>query len=519
MTIGAARFETRVSARGEIRRGVRLGAKNGLWAGRMTDPCTPDPHPVLSYTRLSRVTSVDYAQPYRPWPIAFANQIGRALEWVTGGPSLAVDDLIAAARAKTGLVRFGDESFREALGVLVDSIEREAELHPVGRAMVRRGLVGVLSNRLRAEALFERHPEILEQPIIAPVFIVGLQRAGTTMLHRLLAADPGLRALLSWEALRPAPITVPITEPIAVPNAHASPARDPRIGRAMIEELGLRYMAPDFCAVHSVEAHAPDEEVVLLDHSFLSTVAVATLRVPTYAAWLERQDQRPAYEYLKKMLQLLQWQRPGERWILKTPHHLEWLDTLLAVFPDAAIIQTHRDPLKSVASFSSMICHAHGVFSDRVDPGEIGAQWAKKTERMLSRAMATRDRTRASSFIDVSYYDLLADPLAEVERIYCCIGRRLSREAIRSMQRTLRANPQHKNGAHSYALADFGLTARALEPRFAEYRARHAIRFEQHGAEAPRPRFLPLTPRDRAPRRASSVRSGATTRRSAGAAL
>ncbi len=417
-----------------------------------------------------RVTSVDYTRPHRPWPLAAANAVGRALSRMrVGARTLTVESLIAEARSRTGLVRFGDESFREPLGVLVDSIDREAALSPVGAAMVRRGLVGALSNRLGAEAMFERHPEILEQPIVAPVFIVGLQRAGTTMLHRLLAADPGLRALLSWEALRP------------VPPAHSWFAgRDPRIGRAAFEARGLHYMAPDFCAVHSVEAEAPDEEVVLLDHSFLSTVAVATLRVPTYAAWLEKQDQTPAYAYLRKMLQLLEWQHAKERWILKTPHHLEWLDTLLAIFPDATIIQTHRDPLQCVASFCSMIAHARGVFSDRVEPAEIGEQWARKTQRMVDRATATRARHGAAAFVDVSYYDLVADPMTEVVEIYRRIRRTLSEEASTSMVRALAANPQNKHGKHRYELRDFGLDPRAVEPQFAAYRELHGIRHERH---------------------------------------
>jgi hypothetical protein len=431
---------------------------------------------------VAMTTSVDYVQPFRPWPVTVANQIGRWLVRMNlGAAPLTVDALVAEARAKTGLVRFDDEAFREPLGVLVDSIEREARLSPVGSAMVRRALVGVLSTRLRAQALFERHPEILEEEIAAPVFIVGLQRAGTTMLHRLLAADPGFRALLSWEALRP------------VPEPRSSwRGGDPRISRAVVEEHGLRYMAPDFFAVHSVEAESPEEEVVLLDHSFLSTVARAVLHVPTYAAWIERRDQTPAYAYLKKMLQLLQWQRRGERWILKTPHHLEWLDTLLAVFPDAKIIQTHRDPVKSVASFCSMIAHARGVFSDAVDPYEIGDEWTAKTQRMVDRAMETRDRVGGSPFIDVSYYDLMADPIGEVEKIYRRIRRPLSEQARACMEAARNANPQHKHGKHTYELADFGLDPADIDARFLGYRIRHQIRYESYCGSLRRRRLAPV---------------------------
>jgi len=413
---------------------------------------------------VTRVTSADYRRPYRPRPIAIANKLGGALGL---GGRFDADALIAAARRRSGLDRFDDEAFREPLQRLLDAIEREARLTPIGRLITRTRLIGVLENRLRAQALFERNPEILEERVAAPIFIVGLQRTGTTMLQRLLAADPGLRALASWEALNPAPLP-----------RRPWHRRDPRIGRAVLAEKGLRYLAPDFFAIHPVEAEAPEEEVILLDYSFLSTVAEATLHVPSFAAWLETQDQTPAYRYLRTMLQLLQWQTRGDRWILKTPHHLEWIDTLLAVFPDARIIQTHRDPLKTLASFCSMIAHGRGVFSDQLDPHEVGAHWWRKTVRQVDRAMASRDARGGEAFLDVSYYDLMADPMAQVERIYDFIGRPLDADVRARMATSRRENPQNKHGQHRYQLEDFGLDRAAVEAGFAAYRERHGIRHE-----------------------------------------
>jgi hypothetical protein len=418
-------------------------------------------------------TAANYSKPYRPRAIAIANGVGRALSRVgVGTTELSVDGLVAAARKKTALTGFGDESFREPLGVLVDSIEREANLTPVGRLITKVRLEGVLCNRLRAEALFERYPAILEEEIVAPLFVAGLQRTGTTMLHRLLAQDPGMRSLASWEALNPAPLSDPHRKPLR------RKGRDPRIRTAVVGEKGLAYMAPDFFAIHPVEAEAPEEEVILLDFAFLSTVAESTLHVPTYARWLETQDQTPAYAYMKKLLQLLQWQRRKERWILKTPHHLEWLDTLLDVFPDAKIVQTHRDPAKTMASFCSMIAHGRGVFSDDVDPCEVGAHWSRKIQRLVSRGMETRDHAPVESFLDVSYYDLINDPMAEVERIYRFTGRELSCETRELMERSRNVNQQNKHGKHAYRLEDFGLDRAAIEPGLAAYRARHAIRHE-----------------------------------------
>jgi hypothetical protein len=417
---------------------------------------------------MTRVTAGDYRHPYRPLPVALLNRIGGVVPPIGQLGRLDPDRLIATARRQSGLDDFGDDAFREPLGRLVDSIEREARLTATGRLITRTRLLGVLLNRLRAQALFAAHPAIRRAPVAAPVFIVGLQRTGTTMLQRLLAADPGMRALASWEALNPAPL---VRRPWH--------RRDPRIDRAVLAEKGLRYLAPDFFAIHPVEAEAPEEEVILLDYTFLSTVAEATLHVPSFAAWLETQDQTPAYRYLKAMLQLLQWQAPGERWILKTPHHLEWLETLLAVFPDARIIQTHRDPVTTLASFCSMIAHGRGVFSDQLDPHEIGAHWWRKTRRLIDRAMAARDGVTSQggggAFLDVSYYDLMADPMTQVQRIYDFIGRPLDQAVRARMEASRRANRQHKHGEHRYRLEDFGLARDRVEAGFAAYRERHAI--------------------------------------------
>ena len=404
--------------------------------------------------------------PYRPRAIAFVNRAGAALGF--GKKPLTVGRLVDRARKSAGLARFDTEDFLVPLGKLVESINAEAHLHLVGRAILENKLVGQLAGRLRAQALFEAHPEILDIPIEAPIVIAGLQRTGTTMLHRLLSEDPGIRALASWEALEP------------VPKAKPRPRQkeDPRVGFARMAEKGLAYMAPAFFAIHPVEATAPEEEVLLLDYSFLSTTPESTLHVPTFARWLEDQDQTPAYAYMKKLMQLLLWQRPAERWVLKTPHHLEWLDTLFAVFPDAKVVQTHRDPAKTLASFSSMITHGRGVFSDEVDPREVAAHWLRKTSRMVTRAMESRDRVGEASFIDVSYYDLLADPMAEMERIYAFAGRELTAAARARMEASREVNVQNRFGVHSYRLEDFGLSAESVEPYYAAYRARFGVRRE-----------------------------------------
>ncbi|MFW6050253.1 MAG: sulfotransferase family protein [Myxococcota bacterium] len=383
-------------------------------------------------------------------------------------PPLEVEALMAEARRSAGLHDFGDESFREPLEVLVESIEREARLHPLGRRITRGRLVGVLRNRLRVHALLERHPEVRAETVRAPIVVAGVQRTGTTLLHRVLAAHPGLRALASWEALHPAPA-----------RRQLPFGPDPRLLDAKLAEWGLRVLAPDFFAIHPVQATAPEEDVLLLDQSLLSTVPEATLRVPTYSRWLESRDPTPAYAYMKILLGLLQWQRhaaqPPGRWVLKTPHHLEWLDVLFAVFPDAVVVQTHRDPTVTLASFCSMIAHGRAVFSDAVDRHEIGREWSRKVRRMVERAMATRDRSGEDRFVDVRYRDLVADPMAQVRRIAERAHLPLTPEAEERMRRTLSGNPQHKHGVHRYRLEDYGLRRDEVERTFADYRERFAI--------------------------------------------
>jgi hypothetical protein len=382
--------------------------------------------------------------------------------------ALGEASLVAAARRASGLFDFVDESFHDPLRRLLASLEAEARLHPLGRMLLRQSLVRALVNRLRLEELSERHPEIRAQPVEAPVFIVGLQRTGTTLLHRLLTCDPALRPLLSWEALNPAPF------PAARSIRRTRPGRDPRMRLAETAERGLRYLAPDFFAIHPVEAHAPEEDVLLLDLTFVSPTADATLRVPSYSAWLRDTDQGPAYRYFRRIIQLLLWQRPG-RWLGKTPHHLENLDALLDVFPDAKVIQTHRDPARVVASFCSMMAHGRALFSDRVDARELGAQLADRAVRAVTRAISVRHGAAQGAFLDVAYADVVADPMKEIRRIYDFLGLSLAPATEASMQRWLGANPQDKRGVHRYRLEDFGLDAAVLERRFEPYRSRFGV--------------------------------------------
>ena len=416
--------------------------------------------------------SSSFDRPYRPTAIAIANRVGRLLAGVgLGGKPISVDGVLADARRKVRLSDFGDEGFLDALEVLVDSINREAALNPVGHMIIRGRIVGVLSNKLVAQDNIKRHPEILNIPVDAPIVVAGLARTGTTMLHRLIAQDPGIRSLASWEAINPAPA-----------KRSTGKNRDPRYAQAAVAAKGLKYMSPGFFAIHPAEPDAPEEEVILLEQAFLTTTPEAMMNVPTYSTWLEEQDHVTAYQALKRMMQYLQWQRPGigtqVRWVLKTPHHQEYFDPLLEVFPDATIVHTHRDPLKTSPSLFSMLTHLQMIFSDDVDPSRVAAHWLGKIENMARRTMATRERVHDQGFMDVSYYDLIKDPMSQVERIYEAAGARLTPEAREAMESSRKVNKQHKYGRHKYSLADFGMTEDDVESRISPYRARFQVPYE-----------------------------------------
>ena len=377
---------------------------------------------------------------------------------------LNVDRMIAAARRRTGLSDFGDDWFLEPLGVLVESINEEARLTPLGALIQRARLASALATRLRAEHLLRKHPGIRDLDLGRVIVIAGLQRTGTTLLHRLIAADPGIRAVRSWEALSPLPLRG---------ERPGDPRR--RMRRARLAARAVRFLAPDFLAVHPVEADAPEEDVLLLDASFMSQAPEAMMRVPGYSRWLERQDHTRAYEYLATLLRILHRQRPGRAWVLKTPHHLEHLAVLLEVLPDACIVQTHRDPKKSVPSFWSMVAHARGMLSDHVDPREIAAHWLRKTRRMLERSINVRKTSADRVFVDVRYRDLVADPIGALRTVYRSTGIDFTEAAERAARRVAERDGKDRHGRHVYAAASFGLDGRAIDEAFGFYRREYRI--------------------------------------------
>ena len=363
-----------------------------------------------------RTTPTDYVHPYRPAPVKAFNAIGRAAGSLGWSSALSVETLVGAARRQTGLAALGDDGHAAALEVLVGSINDEAELTATGRLVQKSRLAGALVCRLRIQELLEKHPEIEDIDLGTIILVTGLQRSGTTLLHRLLFSHPELRGITGEEAL----------EPVSAGNARARGSAM-RPTRAVLAQRALAYLSPHFNMVHPVDHDEPEEDVMLLDLNFMSQAPEATMHVPTYSRWLEGRDHTRTYEYFRTVLKILCWQRPGRHWVLKTPHHMEYLDVFLKVFPDAVVVQTHRDPRKTLPSFCSMVAHSRGIFSDAIDPGEIGRHWNRKTRRMVELTMRTREGMNPDRCVDVSYYDLMSNPVVQLRRIYERTRHRLRR--------------------------------------------------------------------------------------------
>lgn len=372
---------------------------------------------------------------------------------------LTADTLRRKASKRAGVPWSADAQSEEALDVLCDSLIREARLSHFGAQIIRARMLGILTTRLRVARLLVDQPEIAQRPIRPPIVIAGLQRSGTTMLHRLIGADPRMRAVGSWEVVHPLP-------------SRWEPGGRPwlRIAATKGAEVALDYLNPRFAAIHAVEADAPEEDVLLQEYSLLSQVPEAMVNVPSYAAWLAGQDMRGSYDYLKLLLQVLAAQRDAPYWVLKTPAHLEHLDTLLEVFPDALIVQTHRDPVATTASFSSMLAHGHSMFSDDIDAEAIARHWLARNVDMVNRALAVR-RDRPEKFLDIDYRALVDDPMAAVARIYDRVGLALPGEVREQLERHRAANRQHSRGVHRYSLAQFGLAEAEVRAAYADYRA------------------------------------------------
>lgn len=404
--------------------------------------------------------STTYTSPHRPLFLRFPNALELLLNaWGKSLVDYSASTCIETAKKKTGLDDFGSFEFHEPLAMLIKSIREDARLTFIGKMFVRTMIIRTLVNRLKIENDLKTHPEILDQPITKPLIIIGLPRTGTTLLHHLLAQDPHSRFLRCWEAMTPSP-----------PPRREKADTDKRILTAKFF-LGLKkYFSPEIFTVKPIEAKGPEECIILLMHSFLSHRAFTIfLNNPQYLNWLKHQNLTGAYQYYYHLLQLLQWRDAKDHWVLKAPEHLINIEPLLKVFPDACLIQTHRDLATSVPSSCSMMAVFRGSYSNFVDLNEIGKTTLEWMSDAIKHVISVRKKHDSSRFCDIQYRDLTRDPIGSVHKIYDYFGYPCSSEMNRRMRAWLRKHPRHKKGIHRYSLSQFNLNKEDIQRQFQNY--------------------------------------------------
>lgn len=383
----------------------------------------------------------------------------------TPAPRFDPATLLAAAQAQAGLSDFGDPSFREGLDVFCRALESEAKLSDFGRGLLQQKVMELLTNRLGIEDWYRRHPEIEQEVLAAPIVIVGLPRTGTTLLQRVLAQDPQFYSMPWWESRYPVPFP---GESLQAPTQRIEQARAEV--KIMVEAM------PKLLSIHPMDADQADEEVMLMEHSFMAAMNTYAC-IPSYMDWLSQVDERPAYAYLKRMLKFLQWQKrqrgiTASRWVLKAPHHLLRMKLLLEVFPGVKVVQTHRDPVDTIPSIASFLDTLWRIYSSDVDPTAAGREWSELMSRAFRHTMQVRD-VNPEPFFDVRFEDTVQRPMDVVRDIYAWAGLALSTAAEQAMQQWLDDNRRGTRAAHEYDTSQFGLTAEQLQAEFADYRARH----------------------------------------------
>ncbi len=406
-----------------------------------------------------------YPSPDQPAAVKAINKIGGVAQSLgMKVPGLDPEKLIAKARKRTGLVDLGDDSYHEGLDRLVEALEREARLSQIGRIGTQISLVNYLSNRLNLIEYRKQHTGVARQQIVRPIFVLGLPRTGTTIFYELLAQDLAHRCPMSWEVDEPVP-----------PARLETFATDPRIERVEKKLAQLEVFAPGFKTIHEVGATLPQECMAIWSSQFWGDVFGATYHVPSYRRWTLEEGATEAYRWHEIFLQHAQSEYALDRWVLKTPPHLAYLNELVAQYPDAAIVWTHRDPMSVIGSISSLACTLQSAMSDHIDPVRTGQHETEYYSTLLGRGVSQREamQDRDSRFFDVAFEDIITDPVSIIERMYAHFGFEFSDELRQRMQRYLDNRPREKHGQHQYALEDYGLSKERHGPLFSAYCERY----------------------------------------------
>jgi hypothetical protein len=356
----------------------------------------------------------------------------------------------------------GPFDFLDGLDALCRSLMEEANCTPGGLNKARGSLVHSLATQVRVRRNLKQNPEIAEVPVDRPVFIIGLPRTGTTLLHNILALHPDLRCPRLWELVHPAGLS--------------SRQEQEVVADEMQREIDTYYRtAPQVATVHMLNARAPDECRWLLGHAFYSPIYWVRYDVPGYTDWFLREDAGDAYAFHVSQLKNILWRKPGGVPLLKDPFHIWNLQALARAYPTARYIHLHRDPVASISSTCSMTAVVRETTSDRVDRAAIGRFWTTQIDNVLGRLPAQRAATGEKAHLDIRYQDLTRDPLATVSKVCAFIGIPVSAETQRRAEAFLVENPLQSKGVHTYRSDEFGLCDDALRERFASYREAYDV--------------------------------------------
>ena len=379
---------------------------------------------------------------------------------------LDADDLIARASRSTGLDDFGEPTWEEPFRRLVAALDGEAKMHVLGRLLSRHDLLRHLRTRLLVLDACRRNPAVGDEQVLAPVVVTGPARSGTSILQELLAQDPQLRGPLAWEMAHP------------IPPPSGQP--DERADWAELEFDFWGDIQPEFNAVHELDARLPEECLWLVAPEFDMGYWSTTADIPQWFGWLAGTDPLPSYRFHKLFLQLLQHGRERRTWALKSPVHIGRLPALFAVYPDARVIHTHRDPVKTIPSSASTVYTTRFLRSDAVEPTATGATVGFGLQMILTMVAEARNRGELpeDQIADLHYLDLLRDPVDALRRAYDHLGLPFSDELPDRITGYLAKRPQNKHGTHRYDPADFGMDPATIRADFATYLDRYGVETE-----------------------------------------
>ena len=405
----------------------------------------------------------------RPDWVEKMNEEGRM--WAEAGMlsdmvPIDIGSVLSAAYRETGLQDMGDPDWEEPLTVLTEALEKEAQLNLMGRLATRSELILFIRSRLKLIHLAKQHPEIRAQPIEAPIIITGLPRTGTSILQELLHQDPRLRTPLFWE-------TYFLGE---AAESGGADAYTRRVGD-LVAQQWIR-ITPQIQTMHETAGDIPAEDASLWNYSFISDAIMSFYQIPSYHAWVNKADPAIIYKYHRLALQALQWRAPKRRWFGKTLYHLGCLPKLFEAYPDARVIHTHRDPLRSMASITNLLRTFYWARSDQDfdNPGFEEIMVGEATAKRLEQVMRWRDDNAIpqAQIIDSRYQDLIDDPAKAIGLIYEKMDLPFAHEDAARIQRYLAYKPKHKHGAHAYRTMSDEQVARN-RPYFKRYQERHNV--------------------------------------------